>query len=1798
MKRVSGEPVRQGGVWTRGNQVTKRGRGEGLVSAALCLLIMVALPPLPAKSLQAQTEANRAKDRPSTNNDASQNAKLATSLAQQRILPPRALQAQRFLARRGWRPGMAIPWPERSAGAGHAGGWTGIATPDTGIAMPDAQSTPATWQPVGPNAVVTPGYGLVTGRVTALALDPSDATGNHLYVGTTGGGVWEAWNAAVSDASLVTFTPLTDAVGAMSGAVDASISIGALTVQPGGTGVILAGTGDPNDALDSYYGAGILRSADGGNSWTLISGTADGSFKFLGEGFAGFAWSTVNEELVVAALSQAYEGTLVNVDLSQPSYEGLYYSEDSGSTWTLATITDGANQVVQGPGALFDAPDGNAVTAVVWNPVRQLFVAAVRFHGYYQSADGITWTRLAAQPGAGLTAQVCPTQPGLTGSIDCPIFRGAMAVNPVTGDTFAWTIDDYNQDQGLWQDQCAISNGMCSGQNIDFAQQWNTQALETETAGGAATIADGDYTLALAAVPSAAQEGADTWLVAGADDLWRCSLAQGCVWRNTTNATTCMSAQVAEFQHVLAWNQGNPLEIVIGNDGGLWRSLDALGESGQVCAESDASHFQNLNGGLGSLAEVESLATSTSSPYTMMTGLGVNGTAGLKSAAAQAEWPQILGGNGGPVAIDPLFGSNWYVNNQDGVAIYLCSDPTACTPAGFGTTAMVNDDDVGGDGYAMSSPATFLVDPLDTSQLLIGTCRVWRGPANGAGWSGTNAISPILDSGATDVSCSGDALIRSMTAMALSQTIEVVYLGMYGTNDGGGSLPGHIFSAIVNSQSASMPVWQDLTLNPVTNSPGALNKYGLDISSVFADSHDPSGNTVYATVEGFSKETEAVVTVYGSTDGGAHWASYKANLPSVPVSGLVVDPQSASIVYLATDRGVYFTTQISTCALLPSTCWAEFGTGLPEAPVTELSAAPASAGAQLLTAGTYGRGVWQTPLWSAGGNLTTAAASPSPLIFPIPVAANTTSQLPVSISNTGNLPLTLESISASGDFGWIDPNACLENPVAPGAACTIEVTFSPTAASPPAFTGQMTIDANVNGGQLPVSLSGTGAPAAAVIVNPSVVSFDPSPGQNSSSPTVEVGTTSGSFQVELENSGSTAVPITSASVSPPFLFAPNGNQCVNTSLIAQGSCQFSLIFAPVQEGAAAGTLTITDGAGMQTVALSGFGYSAPTDQLSPSSVPFPDTAVGQLSTAQPVVLTNSGDLPLTSIAVSISAGFQIAQNNCGSQLAPHLPCTISLVFAPAQLGSASGTLTVSDITRAQPQTVALSGMGVQPGALSVNASSLNFSSQDLNVASAPQSLTITNTGGVAVTNMGFAITGQGATNFSCGATICSATTCAATLAPGGNCSVQVIFDPATTGVSSASLNVAADNLKAPVAVALSGSGQVISGLNVSPAQLIFAATVAGSSSPPQTVTVSNSSSVVASQLTMAASTGFVLTQNTCMRTAGTGSLAAGGTCTVGVIFAPASTGAKSGTLNVMSTSIATAANVTLSGIGALAAAIQVTSPALNFLSTGVGQTSGPITLTVTNSGAADPLSNLMLAVPAGFQLVNNTCAASLGPGASCTAGVEFAPTVAGAQSGSLTVSSSTVADGVSLPITGLGFDFTVTVSGSSSQSVASGLSANFTLLLTPLEGSAGVFTFACNSLPANAVCVFNPTGETLTSGATGNFTAQVSTGNPPASARRTGAGLWGVLPLACGLVLLPLGWKRKRGTLRGGILLLLLMAILVCGLGSCATSGGGTGSGPGAGSDGATTPVGTYSIPVTVTSTGVTHNAMLTLTVD
>ena len=285
-------------------------------------------------------------------------------------------------------------------------------------------------------------------------------------------------------------------------------------------------------------------------------------------------------------------------------------------------------------------------------------------------------------------------------------------------------MDSNNVDQGLWQDVCALSGSSCTNSTVSFANQLPSSAMEIGS--GSNVIPQADYNLALAAV-SAGPAGStqDTLLYAGTIDLYRCSLAAGCVLRNTTNAANgCAApAHVAPAQHALASlaTQGQPL-LYLGNDGGLWRSTDGVNQQAAPCSADDANHFDNLNGGIGSLAEVISFAQHPTDAGTLLVGLGANGSASTSGAPSAGPWAQLSTGEGGMVAIDPIDPSNWYVSTAAGVSIRQCTKGAACGAADFAGSPTIGSAQVAGDESLIDAP--WLLDPALSSDVLIGTCRV------------------------------------------------------------------------------------------------------------------------------------------------------------------------------------------------------------------------------------------------------------------------------------------------------------------------------------------------------------------------------------------------------------------------------------------------------------------------------------------------------------------------------------------------------------------------------------------------------------------------------------------------------------------------------------------------------------------------------------------------------------------------------------------------------------------------------------------------------------------------------------------------------------------------------------------------------------------------------------------------------------------------------------------------------------------------------------------------------------------
>lgn len=1288
----------------------------------------------------------------------------------------------------------------------------------------------ALWQPVGPAQVITSAWGAVAGQVTSVAVDSSDATGGTVYVGTAFGGVWRSTTASSSNLSSIQFTELTDAAySSLAQTANApSLSIGAVSVEPawllapGAQAVVLAGTGVANDTTASYFGDGILRSVDGGADWSLIphssdetTGGANTNFQFAGNGFAGFAWGgTATNPVVVAAVSQSAEGVeLGTVDTGGgQSVLGIYYSLDLGQTWLMATITDGAGSVVQSDQTNFlscaanlsAVPCGNAVTAVVWNPVRKMFYAAVRFHGYYGSADGITWTRLANQPGVNLTTGICPSYqgvPGTPGSQACPIYNGALAVQPVTGDTFALTTDINDADQGLWQDACGLSGGACASSTLSFTQIGDA-ALDT---GG--VIPQADYDLWLAAVPYQNGSTADTLLFAGTADIYRCDLGTGCAWRNTTNTESSgceNSAQVAPAQFAVDATFGASGLLYFGNAGGLWRSTNGVSQPGAPCSPSDAQGFENLNGAFqGSIATVEDLAVDPAEAQNLMVSLGPLGTA--SPLTGTTAWQQVLGAEGDHAAIDPVVDANWYATSEPGIGINHCATGPDCGGA-FGLPVIVSGD-VGNDGYGQLIPAPWILDPQNTADMIVGTCRIWRGPA--AGGVDFNLLSTMLD-GLIGSYCSGNAEIRSLAASGSATdapgTPETIYAGMAGLFDGGFTAAGHVFAKSVGNNPVAA-LWTDLSLN-LNN----FNPDGFDISDIYVDPYQPGGQTVYVTVQGFGS-----IHVYQSADGGSDWQNISSNLPDAPANAVVVDPTNDSTVYVATDAGVYFTQNVASCGQVNSKCWSLFGSSLPNVPVVKLVTAETGSGYALFAA-TYGRGVWQTAL-SGTAATTKVTVAPTSLIFASTLVDTTSAAQQVLVTNTGSLPFVTGSITMTGDF--TESDTCVGQSIAPGHACIVEVTFAPSATG--SRTGTLTLHANVaNGGVVVVSLNGTGAPGAAVTLTPTVLCFATTLIGQTSSTSCQGGAVPGQAQagqsIVIANTGGVAAALASVSVSGDFkVISPACGKSLAAANTAGDSCTVSVVFTPTASGTRTGVLTVVDSTGTQTAELTGAGESGANVSFSATSLNLGSSTIGVTPyPAQTVVLTNSGDeaadiTSVTTSAVSPSMPDDYTAAGCGTTLAGHGSCTITVTFDPTTVGSDPGTLTVGYTVQtgtatatAYQQQVSLVGVGVAPpGKVSIEPAPKDFGTYTVGISSKPVTFTVSNKGLAALTSMQISVSGAngGTDDF----TIVT-NTCGSSLAPNQSCTLGVIFTPSTTGLRNGTLTLTATGLSAPVLDALSGTG--------------------------------------------------------------------------------------------------------------------------------------------------------------------------------------------------------------------------------------------------------------------------------------------------------------------------------------------------------------------------------------------------------
>jgi len=129
----------------------------------------------------------------------------------------------------------------------------------------------------------------------------------------------------------------------------------------------------------------------------------------------------------------------------------------------------------------------------------------------------------------------------------------------------------------------------------------------------------------------------------------------------------------------------------------------------------------------------------------------------------------------------------------------------------------------------------------------------------------------------------------------------------------------------------------------------SINSPGY-VSFMAVDPRDP--NVLYVTRGGF----EAGQKVFVTTDGGNQWANISGSLPNFPVNCILVDPDRPDDVYIGTDLGVFVSSN--------GADWLPFNQGMPIVIVRDLAIQRET---RQLLAGTFGRGLWSSPLPGASG---------------------------------------------------------------------------------------------------------------------------------------------------------------------------------------------------------------------------------------------------------------------------------------------------------------------------------------------------------------------------------------------------------------------------------------------------------------------------------------------------------------------------------------------------------------------------------------------------------------------------------------------------------------------------------------------------------------------------------------------------------------------------------------------------------------------------------------------------------------
>jgi hypothetical protein len=831
------------------------------------------------------------------------------------------------------------------------------------------------WGLIGPSESAMPGLltfsgadYVTSGRITALAIDPScDEKGPcRLWVGAAGGGIWRTKNALAGH-------PNWDFV---SGSFPTN-AIGALTYDAA-TGALYAGTGEPNASGDSEAGMGLMKSTDGGETWTLlpavttttISGNYTGN-AFLNRAISAIVVDPTNPNILYVGSGSAVRGVssvsgAVGPVTPLPG-RGVYKSTDGGQTFTLLnSATSGLPFILRG------------VTDVAMDPWDHNTIYAGQFgQGVFRSTNGGTsWTQIFAP--------INPANPGV-------VERDSIAVAKLPGNktriylgagedatTFQarlYRTDDATAASVSWTNLTTAQNqGYCTGQcwydNVVFTPPGRP---DTVYLGGSYDYPDSG-TRALGGNTGKRTNGRTILMSsdAGASftDLTRD--ATGKPKDHGKDSDKEYPNGMHPDQHAVVVLPSNPDIAFFGSDGGLVRTNGKYADTSAECATRGLTganlalcqqllsrvpdEIISMNTGLSTL-QFQSLSVNPADPQNLQGGTQDNGT--WETEKPSAEWPMTIWGDGGQsgfsssnpaLRFNTFFGQANDGNFRNGDPRYwvVISGDILSSP----------------EGSAFYPPVIADPHPANGGTIFQGSWSVWRTQ----NWGGNQAF--------LEANCS------EFTANAADPNCgDFERIGPAGHTDlrandatwGGADRAGGNLAAIERAPSDTGTMWVATGTGRIFVSQNASAPAGsvtytridtmstLDptrfVTGIFIDPANP--NHAWISYSGYNASTPTTPghvfeVTFNPAGPSATWklldGSGATALPDTPATDVVRDTNGD--LYVSSDFGVMRLAS-------GSSDWGQAGTGLPMVEVAGLTIAPA---ARKLYAATHGRSAWALTL--------------------------------------------------------------------------------------------------------------------------------------------------------------------------------------------------------------------------------------------------------------------------------------------------------------------------------------------------------------------------------------------------------------------------------------------------------------------------------------------------------------------------------------------------------------------------------------------------------------------------------------------------------------------------------------------------------------------------------------------------------------------------------------------------------------------------------------------------------------------